>query len=727
MVLIDSILSNTDLLEDYNRIVDQSSEDHPTILSNLSSSVEYRDIGEIEDSILHIGQRKLFLNELQFLNSELKRHNDEAIIIYAGSAPSMHLPYLGELFPSLRFILVDPNEHCLIMKDAPRPDSNDDLNVTHYTHGRDVAYVSSRPDSRSRYRLMNGYSPQRRIQVWNGNKLVRNTTPQEHTFPTKQQEIGTRILSCIKKRKDIRYIISESYFTDELCSILSKLDKPLFFWSDIRTSESSRPGDADVILNNLQQTKWVHILRPTTSMLKFRPPYYPRRDSDIEAMNRYYHTLKRLEKLASGKLLQWAKKTYGIDAVKDHKNKTLRILSGDLYIQPWAGPISGELRLRVRDISLQEIDLFSYEDLMFRYNRLIRPYRFHTGYEKNYGIDSCGDCSLEMKIWNDYDPNNTDYPYRLGRRVGPTYRTLHTMNHGKFHKPYEKISSNEAKIILEQEPSYSTDISIDQNLINSITQKDKNSVIRDIGPHSLGVAVEGSPIVMLVLTNRIEDILSLWNEEAIDIGQYLLVKMNIGDVPYEIRLTEDRDLLRREESTIARLYPLMKDIHMKNGVMAIQKWAVDNLLINPYLGYLDGVLLTDMIAGSISSPRSRMDVILKFVSDFSPISYIKFSNWHPDNNVNRYSWQVISYYINKGIDYRHAVEKKRYELTYVTNAMTDEGLLDAFHGIYIHRIRLYSSGKITRILITGESPIVMDMGIKRWISGRRIWAKRINK
>ena len=57
---------------------------------------------------LHHGQRKLFLSELQLLTETLKSFDIKATILYAGSAPCVHLPYLALLFPNLRFILWDP-------------------------------------------------------------------------------------------------------------------------------------------------------------------------------------------------------------------------------------------------------------------------------------------------------------------------------------------------------------------------------------------------------------------------------------------------------------------------------------------------------------------------------------------------------------------------------------------------------------------------------------------
>lgn len=58
-------------------------------------------------SVLHWGQRKLLLVEIEFLNMF---STDGDIVLYAGAAPGNHIPYLSKLFPTLEFALFDPND-----------------------------------------------------------------------------------------------------------------------------------------------------------------------------------------------------------------------------------------------------------------------------------------------------------------------------------------------------------------------------------------------------------------------------------------------------------------------------------------------------------------------------------------------------------------------------------------------------------------------------------------
>ena len=61
-------------------------------------------------STVHWGQRKLLLSEIEFLT---RYSQDGMTVVYAGAAPGTHISYLSELFPSLRFVLVDPADfHC---------------------------------------------------------------------------------------------------------------------------------------------------------------------------------------------------------------------------------------------------------------------------------------------------------------------------------------------------------------------------------------------------------------------------------------------------------------------------------------------------------------------------------------------------------------------------------------------------------------------------------------
>ena len=62
--------------------------------------------GEVK-TVIHWGQRKLLLSEIEFLTlyGEL---SSSKVVVYAGAAPGTHISFLSMLFPELKFILYDP-------------------------------------------------------------------------------------------------------------------------------------------------------------------------------------------------------------------------------------------------------------------------------------------------------------------------------------------------------------------------------------------------------------------------------------------------------------------------------------------------------------------------------------------------------------------------------------------------------------------------------------------
>jgi len=62
-------------------------------------------------TVNHWGQRKLLVSEIEFLT--MKYTNRIDYVIYAGAAPGTHIPFLVNLFPGIKFVLVDPSEFCV--------------------------------------------------------------------------------------------------------------------------------------------------------------------------------------------------------------------------------------------------------------------------------------------------------------------------------------------------------------------------------------------------------------------------------------------------------------------------------------------------------------------------------------------------------------------------------------------------------------------------------------
>lgn len=63
-------------------------------------------------TVVHWGQRKLLLSEIEFLTRIGKDQLQGAVVVYAGAAPGIHINYLADLFPTVLFVLFDS---CRIM------------------------------------------------------------------------------------------------------------------------------------------------------------------------------------------------------------------------------------------------------------------------------------------------------------------------------------------------------------------------------------------------------------------------------------------------------------------------------------------------------------------------------------------------------------------------------------------------------------------------------------
>jgi len=79
--------------------------------------LKYRRRRGEEKTVIHWGQRKLFLSELEFLTMY---GVPGALVVYAGAAPGTHTRYLIELFPELKFVLVDPAPFSSKLTEGPR-------------------------------------------------------------------------------------------------------------------------------------------------------------------------------------------------------------------------------------------------------------------------------------------------------------------------------------------------------------------------------------------------------------------------------------------------------------------------------------------------------------------------------------------------------------------------------------------------------------------------------
>jgi len=116
--------------------------DNDRILKPTDPQREYRRRATDGKSVIHWGQRKLLLSEIEFLThySELS-----TLVVYAGAAPGSHIPILCEMFPKHQFVLYDPNQFDPVLSKYPQITTIQEYFMdkdAEYYLGKDVLFIS---------------------------------------------------------------------------------------------------------------------------------------------------------------------------------------------------------------------------------------------------------------------------------------------------------------------------------------------------------------------------------------------------------------------------------------------------------------------------------------------------------------------------------------------------------------------------------------------------------
>jgi hypothetical protein len=419
----------------------------------IPHSIPYEEINKKHTTSIHIGQLKLFLTEVEFLTDKLSKRDQETIMVYAGSAPCMHAPFLSNMFPKLKIICVDPNEHIFYY---PFYKSSYD-----FKHLKETIYFKAT--------LKNMYrSKYRNIQMYDfTTESIKQFEKEKHG--TNIENIGKSFDNLIETKKyspiinyikntNYKYYVIEGYFDDgiaELCAAFSASN--FLFCSDIRTREGTLdyPGDIDLLWNLAMQYNWLNIMQPAHCMLKFRCPFFEK--PDIEQFNKLYNENPYKAVFEESKEL-------GINFIDDYKNKKFSYIKPDnIYIQAFAGPTSSESRLiasKYNDVT--EFDYKNYQEKFFYYNQTIRQFGYHADhksiYDKNTNFDACGDCGLTYQIMLEYyqkfEPKNANAKF-VKTQINSLMQLLrrrfneHQSLHGNFFKKYtiDEIIAKQNKII----------------------------------------------------------------------------------------------------------------------------------------------------------------------------------------------------------------------------------------------------------------------------------------
>lgn len=356
----------------------------------------------------HLGQRKLLLTEIQFYNTLRSINNNVKLIIYAGSAPAEHMPVLLEMFPDLKFLLIDPHFHRIdaeyigVYQNRKNIDPKDlnlvkkDLKSSNYSKSNNSISKNSISSSHKRYKNVKNLTEMKFIDGKTYNAIESDMTPNYDSFLTTYQTL----ISTILKDKHRVYIIQD-YMTRKLSELIREsLEiakyEDIGFVSDIRTNMfGSYPMDGDYIWNDALQLIFMKTLKPRLSMIKFHPPYFAADDKSISKLPQY---------MADDIL--YVKDHYKIDMIDMYKNrKYLYVANTIIWLQAWAPVTSSEARLIISEKNLTEPPVeYNHDewDNKFMYFKLMRGYGFYDRYykemSKSTDYDGCFDCTLEIEI-----------------------------------------------------------------------------------------------------------------------------------------------------------------------------------------------------------------------------------------------------------------------------------------------------------------------------------------
>lgn len=324
----------------------------------------------------HNGQLKLLLTEIQFLTLMLGKHDDAAVVIYAGSSPSHKLGILLEMFPNVKFILVDPNEHKIMYTRGNQ--YSDDAAASLLTYFK-VA-------KGNRFGLSG-----RRVNVYGRGVVDRDGLDADALkYPSGLADI------LADDAATSRVCIIEDYMTNDLASTLAPLTRgtrPVYFVSDIRSyDEGTFPTNAHIIWNNIMHYAWLSRLNPAAFMIKYHPPYISNEPPKYEP-----YMMTDVDE-------------YPVSAEKIHMDLAAGMytyLAHDhMFLQSFAPQSSSEVRLVGSAVELTHYSVREFEDKLYYYNAIHRNVGNNRANKKyadtSCGIDTCADCALMCHILREY-------------------------------------------------------------------------------------------------------------------------------------------------------------------------------------------------------------------------------------------------------------------------------------------------------------------------------------
>jgi hypothetical protein len=415
--------------------------------SQIPNIISYAEATRFINLNCHFGQRKLLLTEIEYYN--MLDQDKNYLIIYPGSASCEHLPVILQLFPNLKFLLIDPNYHSI---DHKYPFKYIYQNTPVISSSNLKLYRSqlrfNKPNVRSFFDKRNLHLKQTAQLLLKVNFLNKDNTYNvlnldENKGTMKQimekfMEDSNNLVSDIYKDED-RVFIIQDYMSIDLTERIKKsydmykkndeYDIEMCFLSDIRTSlfRDGNPTDLDIIWNYALQIIFIKILQPKYSMTKFRPPWFD--EGDLQAvtiikMFKEYNEGKKVDfSLVSDtphlenmfimvkKDFDFVKSNYDVDMFGGYLNhKTYYFENDFIFTQAWAPPKSGETRVFVSKKNINNFvtyDATEWEN-KFYFIRYIRTFSYFGIFyellknERGNDYDGCYDCYRELLVLGNY-------------------------------------------------------------------------------------------------------------------------------------------------------------------------------------------------------------------------------------------------------------------------------------------------------------------------------------
>jgi hypothetical protein len=383
----------------------------PLFYEDIDFQYKYDNYGILKYNC-HIGQRKLLLNEIQFLTYYCQNID---CIVYVGAAPCEHLTIIQELFPNNKYLLIDPN-YCIIdaksiyIYQNPEIISNNALKIIN-------TYKKGEQHQR------NGVKNLENMNVIDTNAIYNMINYKENSqkmidIKKEFEKNNNNLFDRIKQSKEQIFIIQD-YMTIELSKMLMKNQKEkhnILFISDLRTNffQEGGPVDIDILFNDCLQIAILDILQPKFSMLKFHPPYY------VEEWKHFYHNLSKHALYNSIiEPINYCNKLMNKDLLKEFEEKKHWNYEDELILlQPWGPTSSTEARLIVSQESVinKKFKYYDNEEWENKYFviKYIRMYSYFNTYSYiinnpliiQFGYCGCYDCYIEMSIIFQYINKN---------------------------------------------------------------------------------------------------------------------------------------------------------------------------------------------------------------------------------------------------------------------------------------------------------------------------------